>query len=72
MVSVRQTDAWEGVFKVITCYGVHENLVRPIERIYHGSIDKFYNVTTGWCKMTLEFGRAAPCHLSILTYMSGN
>ena len=33
-------------------YGVHQNLVRLIERIYYGSMVKIEldNVTTGWCK----------------------
>ena len=31
---------------------MHERLVRPIERVYDGSMVKFEleNVTTGWCK----------------------
>ena len=29
------------LFEVIRCYGVHENVVRLIERIYHGSMVKF-------------------------------
>ena len=40
------------LFEVMRCYGVHENLVRLIERIYDGSMVKFEleNVMTGWCK----------------------
>ena len=40
------------LFEVMGCYGVHEKLVRLIERIYDGSMVKFEleNVTTGWCK----------------------
>ena len=40
------------LFEVMRCYGVHENLVRLIERFYDGSMAKFEleNVTTGWCK----------------------
>ena len=40
------------LFEVMRCYGVHEKLVRLIERIYDGSMVKFEleNVTTGWCK----------------------
>ena len=58
------------LFKVMRCYGVHENLVRLIEIIYDGSVVKFEqeNVTTGWCKSD----RVVHCHLSRLTYMSGN
>ena len=61
------------LFKVMRCYGMHEKFLRLIERIYDGSMVKFEleKVTTGWCKMTLELGRAAPCHLSFSTYMSG-
>ena len=29
------------LFEVIQCYGVHEKLVRLIERIYDGSMVKF-------------------------------
>ena len=62
------------LFEVMQCHGVHEKLVRLIERIYDGSMMKFEpeKVTTGWCKVNLELGRTAPCHLSFLTYMSGN
>ena len=40
------------LFEVMRCYGVHENLVRLIERIYDGSMVKFEleTVPTGWCK----------------------
>ena len=40
------------LFEVMQCYGVHEKLVRLIERIYDGSMVKFEleKVTTGWCK----------------------
>ena len=55
------------LFEVMRCYGLHEKLVRLIERIYDGSMVKFELE-----KVTLELGRAAPCHLSLLTYMSGN
>ena len=60
------------LFEVVSCY--YENLVRMIERIYDGSMVKFEleNVTTGWCKVTLQLYRGAPCHISLLTYMSGN
>ena len=39
------------LFEVMRCYGVHEKLVRLIERIYDGSMVKFEQekVTTGWC-----------------------
>ena len=55
------------LFEVMRCYGVHEKLVRLIERIYDGSMVKFVLE-----KVTLELGRDAPCHLSFSTYMSGN
>ena len=55
------------LFEVMRCYGVHEKLVRLIERIYDGSMVKFELE-----KVTLELGRAAHCHLSFSTYMSGN
>ena len=37
------------LFDVMRCYGVHEKLVRLIERIYDGSLVKFEReeVTTG-------------------------
>ena len=40
------------LFEVMQCYGVHEKLVRLIERIYNGSMVKFEleKVTRGWCK----------------------
>ena len=40
------------LFEVMKCYGVHEKLVRLIERIYDDSMVKFEleKVTTGWCK----------------------
>ena len=40
------------LFEVMICYGVHEKLVRLIERIYDGSIVNFEleKVTNGWCK----------------------
>ena len=43
---------WKKLFEVMNGYGVHEKLVRLIERIYDGSMVKFEleNVTTGWCK----------------------
>ena len=39
------------LFEVMKCYGVHEKLVRLIDRIYDGSMVKFEleKVTTGWC-----------------------
>ena len=46
------------------CYGVHEKLVRLIERIYDGSMVKFEleKVTTGWCKS--DSGVRQGCPLS--------
>ena len=46
------------------CYGVHEKLVRLIERIYNGSLVKFEleKVTTGWCKS--DSGVRQGCPLS--------
>ena len=40
------------LFEVMRCYGVHEKLVRLIERIYNGCLVKFEleEVMTGWCK----------------------
>ena len=40
------------LLEVMRCHGVHEKLVRLIERIYDGSMVKFEleNMTTGWCK----------------------
>ena len=40
------------LFEVMRCYGVHEKLVRLIERSYDGSMVKFEleKVTTGYCK----------------------
>ena len=40
------------LFEVMRCYGVHDELVRLIERIYDGSRVKFEleKVTTVWCK----------------------
>ena len=40
------------LFEVIRWYGVHEKLVRLIERMYDGSMVIFdlEKVTTGWCK----------------------
>ena len=37
---------------IMRCYGVYENLLRLIERIYDNSMVKFEveNVTTGWFK----------------------
>ena len=60
------------LFEVMQCYGVHEKLVRLIERIYYGSMVKFEleKVTTGWCKS--DTGVRQGCHFSFLTYMSGN
>ena len=62
------------LFEVMRCYGVHDTLVRLVERIYDGSMVKFEmdKVMTGWCKSDSGVGSAAPCHLSFSTYMSGN
>ena len=62
------------LFEVMKWYGVHENLVGLIERIYDGSMEKFEleNVTTGWCKSDFGVRQGFSCHLSILTYMSAN
>ena len=57
------------LFEVMRCYGVHEKLVRLIERKY-GEILTGESEKDG-VKVTLELGMAAPCHLSFLTYMSG-
>ena len=40
------------LFEAMRCYGVHEKLVRLIERIYDGSMVKFEleKVMTRWCK----------------------
>ena len=58
------------LFEVMRCYGVHEKLVRLIERIYDGSVVKFeqVKVTTRWCKSDSGVRKATPCHLSFLTY----
>ena len=52
------------LFEVMRCYGVHEKLVRLIERIYDGSMVKFEleKVTTGWCKS--DSGVRQGCPLS--------
>ena len=49
---------------VMRCYGVHEKLVRLIERIYDGSMVKFEleKVTTGCCKS--DSGVRQGCPLS--------
>ena len=54
------------LFEVMRCYGVHENLIRLIERIYDGSMVKFDNMTTGWCKR--DSGGRQGCHLSPLLF----
>ena len=56
------------LFEVMRCYGVHDKLVRLIERIYDGSMVKFEleNVTTGWCKS--DSGVRQGCHLSPLLF----
>ena len=43
-------------------FGVHEKLVRLIERIYNGSMVKFelQNITTGWCKSDSGVRRGCP------------
>ena len=41
------------LFEVMLCYGVHENFVRLLERIYDGCMVKF------------ELGRIVLCHLSL-------
>ena len=40
------------LFEVMRCYGVHEKLVRLIERFYDASMVKFKlkKEMTGWCK----------------------
>ena len=50
------------LFEVLRCYGVHEKLVRLIERIYDGSIVKFElnTVTTGLCKSDPEVRQGCP------------
>ena len=52
------------LFEVMRCYGVQENLVRLIERIYDSSLVKFEldDVTTVWCKS--DSGARQGCPLS--------
>ena len=56
------------LFEVMRCYGVHEKLVRLIERIYNGSLVKFEQeeVTTGSCKS--DSGVRQCCALSPLLF----
>ena len=62
------------LFEVMRCYGVHEKLVRLIERIYDGSMVKseLEKVTTGWCKSDSGDRQGYPLSPLLLTYMSGN
>ena len=56
------------LLEVIICYGVHEDLVRLIKRIYDGSMVKFEleNVSTGLCKR--DTGGRQGCPLSRLPF----
>ena len=56
------------LFEVMRCYGVHEKLVRLIERLYDGSLVKFEmeEVTTGWYKS--DSGVWQGCPLSPLLF----
>ena len=53
------------LFEVMRCYGVHEKLVRLIERIYDGRMVKFglENVTTGLCKSNSGVRQGCPLSL---------
>ena len=62
------------LFEVMRCYGVHEKLVRLVERIYDGSIVKFEleEVMTGWYKSDSGVRLGFLLAPLFLTHMSGN